>query len=51
MQGGIDNRPPLFDVRYGKFNDQNRVFGGQCDQCHKPDLEVDIVFETAQENG
>src|SRR3981189_2902226 len=44
----IDNRSTLPPQLLSKFNNQNRVLGGQTDQHHQPDLAIDVVRETAQ---
>ena len=36
---------------FGKFDNQNGVFGGQSDQHHQSDLEINIVLQSAERDA
>src|ERR1700727_41315 len=48
LDGRFPDRAPLFAQSFGEFDDQNAVLGGEPDDGHDDDGEIDVVRQPAQ---
>src|SRR4029077_20192367 len=51
IDGGIADRYSFAPSKDGEFDDQNRILGGEADQCYKSNLEIDIVVQSPHPGG
>ena len=48
FERGITQRLARSVALIGKFDDQDRVFSGQPDQRHQPDLKIDVIGQSPE---